>query len=891
MASESLAKQNGFKFNLENDPIKSTDFTTGYNAMRTWQIPAFERLKDSPCMILNAPTGSGKSWMMCLLSAFKMKQNERLRTIIAVPQTIIASGFLKAKIVMPDGAKIDWQVKHNLCDYKKTGQGTVDYIIEWLSADSQSFNDRTIICTHATLLALYRELKGSKKLYLLQDVLLWIDEAHHVKNNAIDGLEDAILNNGLGELTAYFLAIQERNVEIGLTTASFYRGDRCSLLTTDMEAKFKRFNLPYDEYLKSMVHLKSFNFDFLLCGPNYVKAIELIIKQHQGKDIIYIPHPVSRYSTGDKHAEVNNIIATYEVIHGESSTYSADGLVVLSKEDKVFKVLDLVREDQRWQKKEFLKDLKKRESLDLIIALGMFKEGANWIWADRSIIVGSRSSLVDIIQMIGRLLRDAPGKEHVEVIQLLPFALDQRDEASFKDNLNNYLKAIYASLILENILNPVRIKTSDKTERSKEQSTNNNDVAANKDWLSIALPDSAKQQTMMEDISNHLVDIAASNQDAFKQVSELRDGYNKIIPKVLERHGIVEHKLEVASQVWNMLMRRSLNVQGINAKDIEFEILQNANPLEFLIRYTSGTSNIDTFQKLREAIQASRLIWRPFEEARNFVQSLRLRSETEWQLYVAGKMPNLPSLPNDIPRAPWATAAYDLEWTNMGDFLGTNQIAPWLKRYRSYEDACIFVHALNLKRKEDWRLYCRDMMPDLPSLPNNISSSPDKTYKRQEYGNKWVNWRQFLGIERISNHEKSRNWRAYEGAKAFARSLNLKSHGDWIKYTSGEFKGLPLLPTDVPRKPDEVYKNWGSWPEFLGSAISKFNCKREFWSFDEARKFVRKLGLKRQVDWHDYCAASEKFAHLPAKPLEVPSNPQKKYRNEGWNGYPDWMGY
>ena len=61
------------------------------------------------------------------------------------------------------------------------------------------------------------------------------------------------------------------------------------------------------------------------------------------------------------------------------------------------------------------------EALDTIIALGMFKEGADWIWADRSIIVGPRASFVDVIQMIGRLFRDAKGKNHVKVIQATPF--------------------------------------------------------------------------------------------------------------------------------------------------------------------------------------------------------------------------------------------------------------------------------------------------------------------------------------------------------------------------------------------------------------------------------------------------------------------------------------
>ena len=226
-----------------------------------------------------------------------------------------------------------------------------------------------------------------------------------------------------------------------------------------MESQFKRFNLPYDEYLQSMEHLKSFSFDFLLCGHEYTNAIGTLVKSRKGKDIIYIPHPRSRHSTGKKLDEVQSIFSEYQKVFGGELLDTPQGLTILQNPASSLKVLDLVDEDRRTQKKEFLnsEELKKdSEALDCIIALGMFKEGANWIWADRSIIVGARASLVDVVQMMGRLFRDAAGKEHVEVIQLLPFSLDQQSD-TFRDNLNNYLKAVYASLILEDILNPVKI--------------------------------------------------------------------------------------------------------------------------------------------------------------------------------------------------------------------------------------------------------------------------------------------------------------------------------------------------------------------------------------------------------------------------------------------------
>lgn len=146
--------------------------------MRGWQHEAFESLKDEKFMILNAPMGSGKSWMMCLLSAYKMKQNTSLKCIIAVPQKIIAPGFAKAKFVLPDGEKINWLAGHNLCDERSKPKSTVNYTIQWLEDTQNTFKDRILLCTHVTLVATYKKLKEKNALHLWHNALVWIDEAH-----------------------------------------------------------------------------------------------------------------------------------------------------------------------------------------------------------------------------------------------------------------------------------------------------------------------------------------------------------------------------------------------------------------------------------------------------------------------------------------------------------------------------------------------------------------------------------------------------------------------------------------------------------------------------------------------------------------------------------------
>lgn len=280
--------------------------------------------------------------------------------------------------------------------------------------------------------------------------------------------------------------------------------------------------------------------------------------------------------------------------------------------------------------------------------------------------------------------------------------------------------------------------------------------------------------------------------------------------------------------------------------------------------------------------------WCSFEEAREFVKQLKLISETQWRTYINGECTDLPSLPTNIPRAPWV--AYENKWISWGDFLGTNIIAPRLRKYRPYEEACAFVHNLKLKGKDDWTTYSKGEIPSLPSLPNDIPASPAKTYKRKDYGEKWVGWGDFLGTGKISNQNKAKSYRTYAEAKLFANSLKLRTAKEWYLYISGHFKDLSPMPKNIPKKPDSVYDEWENWQTFLGNTeISKFNCNRSFLPFNEARAYVHALGLQKQKDWTNYCAGT--LANLPKKPSDIPSNPQKKYKLFGWLGYADWLGH
>jgi superfamily II DNA or RNA helicase len=671
-----VVNQKGFNFGWKSLSVSPTINSDGYCGMRLWQKRAFEQLKDPQHVILNAPMGSGKSKLMCWISAYRMKKDASLKCLIAVPQTNIGDGFLEEKLQMPDGENLHWFAQHDLCNDQPV-EGNVKAVISWLKTPHGFLQGGVLVCTHATLVFVYKTLKESNELNLLKDLLVWIDEAHHVKNTSVESMEGFLISNGIGELVKHLMA--QPDVQLGLATASFFRGDRMSIVTEEMNAKFSRFDLPLDEYLEQLQHLKSFSFDFVLCGKDFTKPIELLAKQRKGKDIVYIPHPMSKDSTKDKYREVRDIVGKYQKVHGKKSAKQKDLITVGD-----FKIIDLVDDlVNRAGKKEYIRNIKNnKNALDAIITLGMFKEGANWIWADRGIIIGARSSLLDIFQMIGRVFRDAEGKSHVEIIQVLPFSLDQTDEEEFRENLNNYLKAVYASLILENIFKPVKIKTPPS---EKEKGENGRDTSG-RDYLSEALGDVSSYHSLVEEVGKKLIEINA-NKENVSSIS-LWDEYQKALPEILNNYGVNLNIDKIGKQIWGMFARRSLRMQGIDVDDIDFDIVQKGNPLEFLLNYTSNSCNVNTFKELRDAIKGKNFI--SYQELREIIHKMRddeqpLNTVQEYEVWrkISINKSQIPSHPAET---------YRNEWEGWAVFLGN-------KKRKSCKNGLPFTEAKEIVRK------------------------------------------------------------------------------------------------------------------------------------------------------------------------------------------------
>ena len=235
-------------------------------------------------------------------------------------------------------------------------------------------------------------------------------------------------------------------------TGSYFRGDAEAVLAPSDESKFDTVTYTYYEQLNGYEYLKQLDIGYFFYSGPYVDDILNVLDPAE-KTIIHIPNVNSRESTKDKMREVEHIIEAL----GEWQGVDAETCFQLVKrpDGRVLRIADLVDPTHQARIQESLRaaEMKtNRDYVDIIVALGMAKEGFDWIWCEHALTVGYRASLTEIVQIIGRATRDAPGKTRARFTNLI--AEPDASEAAVTEAVNDTLKAIAASLLMEQVLAP-----------------------------------------------------------------------------------------------------------------------------------------------------------------------------------------------------------------------------------------------------------------------------------------------------------------------------------------------------------------------------------------------------------------------------------------------------
>lgn len=401
--------------------------------MREMQQRVFAK-RDAQHLLVKAPPASGKSRALMFVALDKLYNQGRKKVIVAVPERSIGASFSSTKLT-DQGFFADWEVKpeQNLCD-PGSSQGKVGAFIDFLSGP-----DAVLICTHATLRFAFEKLAPGA----FNGTVLAIDEFHHVSADIEASRLGALLRD----------VMTGSDVHIVAMTGSYFRGDSVPVLSADDEAQFTPVTFNYYDQLNGYEHLHSLGIGHHFYQGRYTDAIGEVFDLDR-KTIIHIPNVNSGESTKDKIEEVGFII---DSIGHVQSTDPETGIISIRRGDTgaILRLADLVDDTDQKKRADTLHYLstvasKDRAAVDVILALGMAKEGFDWPFAEHALTVGYRASLTEVIQIIGRVTRDSPGKEHAQFTNLI--AEPDASQSEVKVSVNNMLKAITASLLMEQVL-------------------------------------------------------------------------------------------------------------------------------------------------------------------------------------------------------------------------------------------------------------------------------------------------------------------------------------------------------------------------------------------------------------------------------------------------------
>ncbi len=408
--------------------------------MRAMQERAYAK-RGEQYLLIKSPPASGKSRALMFIALDKLNNQGLKQAIVVVPERSIGSSFADEPLSQ-FGFMSDWQVlpQWNLCNAPGVDEVKVDKSKVKAVGTFLASADKVLVCTHATFRFAVEELG----IQAFDDRLIAIDEFHHVSSHP-----DNVLGSQLGALIA------RDKVHMVAMTGSYFRGDSEAVLSPADEARFETVTYTYYEQLNGYQWLKSLDIGYFFYTGPYVDAVGKVLDPAL-KTIVHIPNVNARESLKDKQREVD------EIMHGMGEWKGIDPAtgfhLVLARDGRTLKVADLVDDNDQAKRSRILTALKdpaqknNRSHVDVIIALGMAKEGFDWIWCEHALTIGYRSSLTEIVQIIGRATRDAEGKERSRFTNLI--AEPTADQTAVAEAVNDMLKAISASLLMEQVLAP-----------------------------------------------------------------------------------------------------------------------------------------------------------------------------------------------------------------------------------------------------------------------------------------------------------------------------------------------------------------------------------------------------------------------------------------------------
>lgn len=579
--------------------------------MREMQEKAFKG-RTAQYLLIKAPPASGKSRALMFIALDKLQNQGIKKVIVAVPEKTIGASFSTTEL-KKHGFFADWSPnpKYNLCT-PGSDKSKVKAFLEFLENGEQ-----ILICTHATLRFAFEGLDEKK----LNNTLVAIDEFHHVSADGDNRLGE-VMKNIMAKSTAHIIAM----------TGSYFRGDSVPVLMPEDEARFTKVTYNYYEQLNGYEFLKSLGIGYHFYQGRYFKkqpdremsALEEILDENK-KTIIHIPSVNSAESSREKYEEVNHIIDVLGDLQYQDEKTGV--LYVKSKRTgKILKVADLVNDNPKSREKisAYLREIKSADDIDIIIALGMAKEGFDWPYCEHALTIGYRGSLTEIIQIIGRATRDSNNKTHAQFTNLV--AEPDAENEEVKVAVNNMLKAITASLLMEQVLAPNFKFKPKKSDDDEEDGVNDNDEENTIKIRGFKLPSSQRAKDIIESDLNDLKARILQDDQMLKAMPgniEPEVINTVLIPKIIrevypdlndEDVEAVRQHVVVDSVIKNSVIeeqgdKKFIRMAGsfVNIDDIHIDLIDKINPFQKAFEILSKSVTTQVLKLIDEHIQSTKI--------------------------------------------------------------------------------------------------------------------------------------------------------------------------------------------------------------------------------------------------------------------------------------------
>ncbi len=582
--------------NIINVNYQATGESTTLNnlGMRQMQEKAYEARK-AQYILLKSPPASGKSRALMFIALDKLKSEQVSKVIVAVPERSIGKSFYSTDL-KSNGFFADWNLsdRFNLCA-PGGEKSKVQTVAEFLNDEEQ-----VLLCTHATLRFAFDKFGVER----FNNCLIAIDEFHHVS---------AEYESRLGELVRSLM--KNTNSHILAMTGSYFRGDGVPVLMPEDEAKFFKVTYNYYQQLNGYKYLKSLGIGFHFYTGKYTNAIHEVLDTTK-KTILHIPNVNSGESTKDKYIEVDYILDSI----GDVVRVNQDNGIIEVKQPngRVLKVADLVNDTPTEREKviEYLRNISSADDIDLIIALGMAKEGFDWPYCEHALTVGYRGSLTEIIQIVGRCTRDSENKSHAQFTNLIAEPDADRDE--IVNAVNNMLKAITASLLMEQVLAP---NFNFKSKTSSPSGVPGDDKTIHIDGFK-----EPKTERVQNIVDNDLTDLKATifqDPDITKSLTGIVETYviNKVmIPKIIMQRypDLSEDEINQVRDhvITDMVVRNGeiknegsrqfikLSDKFINIEELNMDLIDSINPFHQAFEVISKSITPRVLKSIQDCIAA-----------------------------------------------------------------------------------------------------------------------------------------------------------------------------------------------------------------------------------------------------------------------------------------------